>query len=117
VGEQQAASEPVGLVEAIRRLRADLTQARGEGMNEQLRFRLGPVQMEFQVQVTREGSGDMGVRFYVVSVGGKVSGSRAETHTVTLSMIPQIEVDGALTDAVISDAVPARPPQPGQPDG
>lgn len=105
-------NDSVGLSEAIRRLRAELSQARDEGEDAELRFRLGPVQMEFQVQVTREGAGEAGIKFWVVSVGASGGISGSDVHKVALTLVPQIERDGQLQDAVIGDRVSARPVQP-----
>src|SRR5437660_11817713 len=83
----------VGLAEAISELRSELTAALEEGKNESLRFELGPVEMEFVLELRREGAGEAGLKFWVVSVGGSASASRGSTHRVTLTLTPK--KDGA----------------------
>jgi hypothetical protein len=81
----------VGLADAVRALRAELTTAMTEGRDGTLRFELGPVEMEFLLEVRREGGGEAGVKFWVVSLGGKGSASRGSTHRVTLSLTPRVD--------------------------
>lgn len=96
----------VGLPEAIRSLRAELSQAMEEGAGEELRFRVGPVELEFEVQLTREAGVDGGVRFWVVSVGAKGSTATATTHRVKISLQPQTAEGG---DVAVAEAVSERP--------
>ncbi len=83
------AQEWVGLSDAIRALRSELTEAMAEGADEALRFELGPVEMEFLLEVGREAGGEAGVKFWVVSLGGKGSVTSGSTHRVTLSLTPR----------------------------
>jgi len=48
-----ADSAGVGLADAVRALRAELTSAMAEGADQALRFELGPVEMEFLLEVNR----------------------------------------------------------------
>jgi hypothetical protein len=105
--------EPVGLAAAIRRLRTELSEARVEGEGEDLRFRLGQVELEFAIEVTREGSGEAGIKFWVVSLGGRAGVSDARTHRVTLSLVPQVRVGDRWEDALVGQEVARRPPSPG----
>src|SRR4051795_6962283 len=79
----------VGLADAIRALRSELTTAMTEGADQALRFELGPVEMEFLLEVQREAGGEAGVRFWVVSLGGKGSVASGSTHRVRLSLTPK----------------------------
>jgi Trypsin-co-occurring domain 2 len=79
----------LGLVEAIDALRRDLVVAQRKAEEEKtLRFRLGPVEMEFLVEVTKEGKGEAGVKFWVVNVSAGGTLTRATTHRVTLTLHP-----------------------------
>jgi hypothetical protein len=105
--------EPIGLAEAIRKVRAELAVARRDGEHDELRFRLGEVQLQFEVQLTREGGGEAGVKLWVVSVGAKASVTSGQTHTVTVAMVPQtVEADGTLHDVLVGDEVKGLPPIP-----
>jgi Trypsin-co-occurring domain 2 len=83
------ADDWVGLADAIRALRRELTAAMTAGQGEPIRFELGPVEMEFLLEVGKEGGGEAGVRFWVVSLGGKGSATSGSTHRVTLSLVPK----------------------------
>jgi hypothetical protein len=103
-----ALSTVVGLAEAIGALRRELAQAQRAAAGEDLRFRLGPVEMEFLVEVTKEGSGEAGIRFWVVNVGGKGGVARATTHRLTLSLQPYDSLTGA--DATVGSHEEAGKP-------
>jgi Trypsin-co-occurring domain 2 len=90
---------PVGLADAIRELRRELAEAMAEGQGQQVRFELGPVEIEFLLEITKAAEGDAGVRFWVVSLGGKGSFSSGSTHRVQLSLTPR-------------DHSPGSPPKP-----
>lgn len=79
---------PIPLASAIRALRSELQEAIRVGSGEELRFALGLVELELQVQATCEGSVESGVKFWVVSVGAKGARSSEVTHTLRLSLTP-----------------------------
>jgi hypothetical protein len=106
-------NEPIGLAEAIREVRAELAVARREGERDELRFRLGEVQLQFEVQLTREGGGEAGVKLWVVSVGASGSVTSGQTHTMTVTMVPQIvDAEGTVRDVLVGDEVKGLPPLP-----
>lgn len=76
--------QPLGLADAVRALRSELTTVMREGRDEALRFELGPVEMEFLLEVQREAGAEAGVKFWVVNVGGRGSVTRGSTHRVML---------------------------------
>lgn len=78
----------IPLAEAIRAVRLELLTAIREGGDEELRFALGPVELEFRVDVSREAGGETGISFWVISLGGRGSKSSATAHTVKLSLTP-----------------------------
>ena len=84
----------VGLADAVRALRGELTAALGEAEGERLRFELDAVEMEFLLEVRKEGSAEAGVRFWVISVGAKGGVSSGSTHRVKLSLTPQDTATG-----------------------
>jgi hypothetical protein len=51
--------------------------------------RAGDIELELQLEVTQEGRGDAGVRFWLVSLGGSASAARGTTHTVHLKLLPE----------------------------
>lgn len=83
-------SEPwIGLSDAIAALRAELVTAMAAGQSEVLRFELGPVELEFTVDVHKEGGADAGIRWGVVSFGATGSARSATGHRVKLVLQPR----------------------------
>jgi hypothetical protein len=96
----------IPLADAIRALRSELVEAVREGADEEVRFALGPVELELQVEVSKEASGQAGIAFWLVSIGG--GGKRASTtaHTVKLNLTP---VDASGEDLTVSSQLESRP--------
>ncbi|HSJ74178.1 MAG TPA: trypco2 family protein [Miltoncostaeaceae bacterium] len=88
-----ADAEDIPLAEAIRRLREELIAAAAEGAGEDVRFRLGPVELDLEVAATREGGGEAGIRFWPAAIGGRAQTSRARTHRINPSLQP-VGADG-----------------------
>jgi|GEM_PF-1673120 len=80
--------QPIPLATAIRALRAELEQAIAAGENERLRFALGPVELELQVQASVEVAGHAEAKLWVLSLGGKGARSSEATHTLRLTLMP-----------------------------
>ena len=81
----------VGLSDALIALRNELikAQAEGQGKERQLRFRIPePIELEFQAAVTQDIEGNAGIRWWLVSLGGKASRGSVTTHTVRLKLAP-----------------------------
>jgi hypothetical protein len=85
-----AVSEPwIGLSDAIAALRAELVTAMTAGQSEVLHFELGPVELEFTVDVHKVGGADAGIRWGVVSFGANGSAGSAAGHRVKLLLQPK----------------------------
>jgi hypothetical protein len=78
----------IPLANAIRALRREIVEAVRAGSGEEIRFALGPVELELQVEAAREVGGEAGVKFWLVSIGGKGSRSSGTSHTVRLTLTP-----------------------------
>ena len=97
----------IPLSEAIRALRRELVEAVREGEAEELRFALGPVELELKLEVSKEAGGEAGIAFWLVTVGAKGSRTQATTHTVRLTLTP-IGPSGE-KDVVVRSRVAERP--------
>ena len=80
---------PIGLADAIAELRKELSQALAAGEGEEVRFKLGEVELEFNLEVKREGGAGGGVRFWVVSLEAKGGLARATQHRIKLKLQPE----------------------------
>jgi hypothetical protein len=100
----------VGLAEAIRSLRGELTLAMQEGEGQGLRFKVDPVELEFELAVTSTKGGGGGIKFWVVTAEAKLDRSTATTHRIKLSLAPLLKTaDGADTDVVVTEELTGRP--------
>ncbi|MEE1815535.1 hypothetical protein PUR59_10990 [Streptomyces sp. SP18ES09] len=85
----------IGLAEAVQQLRVELEVAMAEGAERQLRFELGPIELEFQVDLRHTGGVDGSLRWGVISLGGKKEQSSGTGHRVTLVLNPKDSATGA----------------------
>jgi hypothetical protein len=80
----------VELAELIGQLRSELTVAMGDGASEELRFELGPVELELALEVSKEATAGAKVRFWVVdaSTDGKLASK--STQKIKLTLDPRL---------------------------
>lgn len=78
----------IGLTEAIMALRSELTESVRAAAREELRFEVGQITLELQIEVERSIEGGGGVKAWVVEIGGKGSRTLKNTHTVTIPLKP-----------------------------
>jgi len=79
--------EDVGLAAAIGVVRRDLLAAQQEGQGSGLTFVVGPVELEFVVDVTHEGGGEASVKVLsLLSLGGKGGVSREMTNRIRVTL-------------------------------
>ena len=90
----------LALADAIDNLRRELGRAVEAGKGEQLQFKLGPVELELQVDLSMKGGGKAEVKWVVVSLGGDASTERVGRHKVKLTLTPQLDGKG---DVIVSD--------------
>ena len=65
----------IPLQDAIRVLRAEIMAAHKEALTQDVRFELGPIEMEFQVVARREVGGEAKFGFHIFAVEATLSGS------------------------------------------
>lgn len=101
------------LARALSSLRAEVSQAAEAARQEGLRFKVESITVELQVVATASGGGTAGAGLWrVVQFGGRADYSRASTHKVTLTIIPEHPEgagDATTTDVYVGDDVPHRP--------
>ena len=100
------------LADTIAAVRRELSTAQAAGQGEPIQFRTGPVELEFEVAVTRTGSGQAGVQLWVLTLGGKGELAQATTQRIKVTLQPvdpETGEDAQVTDARQGSA-PAGPP-------
>jgi NTP-dependent ternary system trypsin peptidase co-occuring protein len=106
LGATIAAELHIPLAHAIRALRRELVEAVRQGTDEEVKFALGPVELELQVEASKEAGGQAGIAFGLVTIGGKGSRSSATTHTIKLSLSP---VSATGEGLIVRSQVEGRP--------
>ncbi|MCX5211856.1 hypothetical protein OG689_21630 [Kitasatospora sp. NBC_00240] len=86
----------IGLADTIRALRQELATAMADGEGSPVRLRVNSVKLDVEVAVTASAEANGGVRFWVVSAGGKAAGSTTATHTVSLELTAETDQGGAV---------------------
>ena len=81
-------NELIGLAEMVAALRDELVKVTDDAAHESLRFAVGPVELEVQVQVTRETTGQGGLKLWVISADIASKAQTATTHRVKLALTP-----------------------------
>ena len=99
------------LADTIAAVRRELGSAQAAGQGQQVQFRTGPVELEFEVAVTRTGGGQAGVQLWVLTLGGKADLAHATTQRIKVTLQPVDPETGE--DARIADA--RRGPEPAGP--
>jgi hypothetical protein len=81
--------ERVELAQVIGQLRRELSAAMRDGEGEDLRFELGPVELELTVAVSREAGPNAKVRFWVIELGAEATVSSQATQRIMLTLDPR----------------------------
>ena len=84
----------IELADVISELRAELDRARLAAAGSELRFGLGPVELEVTVGLDREGTAGGKVRFWVVEVGAEGKIASTSTQRIKLTLTPSLGVPG-----------------------
>jgi hypothetical protein len=79
-----------------------------ESKDEEMHFALGPIELELQVEVSSSGGGEAGIKFWVLSLGGKGERSSDSTQTLRLKLTPVLS-SAADADVLVGDERSARP--------
>ncbi|WP_327138051.1 hypothetical protein OG585_07460 [Streptomyces sp. NBC_01340] len=80
---------PVELPELIGQLRAQLSEAMRAGETSDLRFELGPVELELTVSVEKEAKPGAKVKFWVMEVGGEARAASITNQRIKLTLDPR----------------------------
>ena len=105
-------SEFPSLADTIAAVRRELSSAQAAGQGQPIQFRTGPVELEFEVAVTRTRGGQARVQIWVLTLGGKLERGHATTQRIKITLQPVNPETGE--DAQVADtrrgAEPAEPP-------
>ena len=83
----------IGLKEAISALRSELIESVIASQGERLRFEVGEITMEFQIEVERSVEVKGGIQFWVVELGAGGTDKDRDVHKVVIPLKP-VRADG-----------------------
>ena len=86
--------EEIELSAAVRAVREQLVLAAAEGAGSAVRFEVGPIQMEFAVEIRREAGARGGVKAWVLTAEAEAKASRGSTHRVSFTLTPKDAATG-----------------------
>ncbi|MER6166956.1 trypco2 family protein [Streptomyces violaceorubidus] len=94
----------IELADLLKSLRSEISRARIDAGGQDVRFRINSIDLEVNVAVEKSAEGSAGVRFWVVSLGGKAGAKSAQTHVVKLSLTAESDTgDPILTGDDVSN--------------
>lgn len=97
----EGSGELPSLADTIAAIRRELSLAQADGHGQPIQFRTGPVELEFEVAVSRTGSGQAGVQLWVLTLHGKRELGHATTQRIKLTLQPVNPETGE--DAQVTD--------------
>ncbi|MFI7643169.1 trypco2 family protein [Nonomuraea sp. NPDC049400] len=80
----------IELTTAIKELRAQLTGAIENAKDEELRFELGPIELELSIAATQEDGLGGKIRFWILSADGNTKETSVATQKVKLTLEPKV---------------------------
>ena len=83
----------IDLADAVAVVRGDLLKAASKAQPDGLSFVVGPIEMEFAVELRRDAKAKLGFRAWVVSADAEGSVGNKGTHRVTFTLTP-VQPDG-----------------------
>ena len=87
----------IELAEVVRQLRVELDHARAAAADEDLRFELGPIELEVTVGLEVVGGAEAKVRFWVVEIGGDARATSTSTQRIKLTLLPTVNDNAPAT--------------------
>ncbi|MFI9342157.1 trypco2 family protein [Streptomyces sp. NPDC052773] len=82
-------SVKIELADAVAALRDELLAAHARGAGAEIAFDVGPIEMEFAVELRHDAKGNGGFKAWVVTAGAEASAGRTRTHRVTVTLTPR----------------------------
>lgn len=79
----------VALADVLANLRAELAEAMSAGEGEDLRFELGPVELELTIAVDKEAKPGAKVKFWVLELGAETKLGSTSTQRIKLTLDPR----------------------------
>ncbi|MFF7976840.1 trypco2 family protein [Streptomyces sp. NPDC007905] len=79
----------IELAAAVAALRDELTEAAARGSGQEITFRVGPIELEFAVELRQDVKAKAGFKAWVVSGDGEAGAAWGRAHRVKVALTPQ----------------------------
>ncbi|MDH6116773.1 trypco2 family protein [Kitasatospora sp. GAS204B] len=79
----------IELAEAIEAIRRQLVAAAERAAGERFQFEVGPVELEFSVELRRDVTAKGGVKAWVLHADAAAGAGRTRSHKITVSLTPR----------------------------
>ncbi|MEU2628538.1 trypco2 family protein [Kitasatospora sp. NPDC007106] len=79
----------IGLADAVDAVRKELLEAAARGADQPLSFEVGPIEMEFEIELRAEAKAGGKFKAWVVSAETEAGVSRGRTHRVAFTLTPR----------------------------
>ncbi|MER7877737.1 trypco2 family protein [Streptomyces solisilvae] len=79
----------IELADAVAAVRDELLEAAARGVGQDLAFKVGPVQLEFTVELRADAKAKAGFKAWVINTDAEAGVTRGRTHRVTVTLTPQ----------------------------
>ncbi|MGW6932824.1 trypco2 family protein [Lentzea sp. NPDC054927] len=103
----------IELADAVAAVRDELLEAAKRATGAGVEFAVGPIELEFSVELKLDTKAKAGFKAWVVSADAEAGASRTSKHRVTLQLTPRLPGGGDLLVAGAKD----RPDGPGDVSG
>jgi hypothetical protein len=84
----------IELGEAVAAVRAELLDAAGRGAGSEIAFAVGPIELEFTVELRKDAKAKAGFKAWVVTGDAEAGMTRSRTHKVKVTLNPK-RADGS----------------------
>ncbi|MEV8539647.1 trypco2 family protein [Streptomyces sp. NPDC051572] len=84
----------IALAEAIRELRSELDQAITDADGQNLRFEVGPIELEVTVAISKDVSAGGKVKFWVIEADGQGRAGSSTAQLIRLTLEPKLVSTG-----------------------
>ncbi|GAA2520550.1 trypco2 family protein [Winogradskya humida] len=79
----------IELADAVAAIREELLEAAQRGAGEDIAFTVGPIDMEFEVELRADAKAKVGFKAWVVTAETEAGGGRRRTHRVKVQLTPK----------------------------
>jgi hypothetical protein len=86
----------IELADAVAVMRAELLEAAARGAGQEMAFAVGPIELEFAVELRTDAKAKAGFKAWVVSAEAEAGVARGRTHRVKVTLTPKAPGGGDL---------------------